>query len=126
MARDSYRFEILGAGLALLIGALWDYSAHSKLRYALQYQIASPQVTVEKKPHDCDFLAAPMGGKYCHYDPSVLVVRYRKHKGEVVVSYDDGKTWQNQEDEWVGVATTDPPRLPPKDTVSVTWTKVED
>jgi len=41
---------------------------HSKARYAMQYGVAYDKVYKSNKPHDCDFLAAPIGEKNCHYD----------------------------------------------------------
>ena len=67
---------------------------HGKWRYALQYDVPSDKVMVDKKPHDCDFLAAPLGTKYCEYERSVLGVRWATSTGGTsIISYDDGKTW---------------------------------
>jgi hypothetical protein len=73
-----------------LISTAW----HSKLRYSIQYDVATGKITVEKEPHDCNFFAAPIGNKYCEYERSVLVVRWATStSGTPIISYDDGKTW---------------------------------
>lgn len=56
--------------LIILLGAwmtvkdIW----YSKWRLGLAYNVSSGKVFVDKAPHDCDFLAAPLGAKYCHYE----------------------------------------------------------
>jgi hypothetical protein len=35
--------------------------------YAKQCGVPVNAVTIEKEPHDCEFLSAPMGSKHCHY-----------------------------------------------------------
>src|SRR5258708_4407899 len=44
---------------------------HSKTRYAAQYGVSYDQIIIEKEPHDCNFLHAPIGGKGCHYEIAV-------------------------------------------------------
>jgi len=55
--------------------------------------VDSDKVMIEKRPHDCDFLAAPIGEKYCHYERVVSFVRWKIDRGRPLVSYDDGQTW---------------------------------
>jgi hypothetical protein len=51
------------------------------------------QVIVDPRPHNCEWLTAPLGSKHCHYDPVVRSVRTSvTDKGEAVVSYDEGET----------------------------------
>jgi hypothetical protein len=53
------------------------------------------QVIVNPRPHDCEWLTAPLGDKHCHYDPLVRRVRTSvTDKGDPLVSYDEGKTSQ--------------------------------
>ena len=67
---------------------------HSKVRYGIQYDAATSKVSTSNMPHDCDFLAAPLGSKYCHYDREVTTLRWATSTtGDPIVSYDDGKTW---------------------------------
>jgi hypothetical protein len=67
---------------------------HAKWRYALTYGISSEKVIVSARDHDCDFLAAPLGEKYCHYERQVQTTRWATSpEGQPIVSYDEGKTW---------------------------------
>jgi hypothetical protein len=78
------------AGLA----DMWN----SKLRYAWWYNVGYDQVTIQKKPTDCNFFHAPLGDKDCHYE---------SHVGGVQVSVRFGKDCQSP----VRIAR-DPPELP--------------
>jgi len=84
----------------ILAGASWAW--HSKLRYFVWYGSDWDAVTVDKKPHDCDWLTAPLGDKNCHYDAQVQVqqttISVDKNSGRRIVSYDDGKTWNFDDD----------------------------
>jgi hypothetical protein len=51
------------------IGWWVDAEWFLKWSYANHYKVTTEQVTVAKKPHDCDFMQAPMGSKNCHYKP---------------------------------------------------------
>jgi hypothetical protein len=68
---------------------------HNKLRYSLWYSVDYAQVTVEKKPKDCNFFHAPMGDKDCDYDPHVSVIKVDNSNmwGGQSISYDNGETW---------------------------------
>ena len=73
-----------------LSGIVW----HSKLRYALQYDTGVREVNVATKPHDCEFWAAPLGNKYCHYERRISTLRWATSTdGQPIVSYDEGKIW---------------------------------
>ena len=78
-----------------VIPAVWDFVWDSRLRYALQYATDMSDVTVEKRPEDCDFLYAPIGKKGCAYEKvvSTVQVKYNNDMHQNAVSYDDGKTW---------------------------------
>jgi hypothetical protein len=81
---------LIGAFLWSLPGTIW----HAKWRYAATYDLPSTNVYVQDKPHDCAFLAAPLGDKFCHYERTVSITRWATSQtGNPVVSYDDGKTW---------------------------------
>jgi hypothetical protein len=93
---------------------------HSKWLYAMRYGVETDQVIVDDEPHDCAFLAAPLGEKYCHYESTVSVVRWATSQaGSPIISYDDGKTW-NQ-------FTPDPSAVVPKTStvqvVRISWEK---
>jgi hypothetical protein len=84
-------------GIILVSVTMWSLPGqiwHAKWRYAAAYGVASTDVHAETKPHDCNFLAAPLGNKYCHYDPVAMITRWATSQaGAPIVSYDDGKTW---------------------------------
>ena len=67
---------------------------HSKIRYALQYQVGYHKVMMDPEPVDCDFLRAPIGFKGCHYAREVnAVTAWSNQWGGQSISYDGGKTW---------------------------------
>ena len=45
----------------------------SKWTYAFRYETESKYVIIDKKPHDCEWGAAPIGRKHCHYEKVVTV-----------------------------------------------------
>jgi len=114
-------------GWVVTIIAIWfiyvgvEVAWHSKARYALQYGANYGDVTKDKKPHDCDWLAAPLGDKNCRYDPLVQVQTITtgsdKNSGRPIVSYDDGKTWDFNDGTNPAKAST---------TVYVGWQKVDE
>lgn len=94
---------------------------HSKVRYGMQYGVAYDKVSKDNKPHHCDFFAAPIGEKNCHYDAVVQKQSVRtgvNPSGYPMVSYDDGKTWYPN--------NGDPPVKAEPASLSVTWQKVEE
>jgi hypothetical protein len=64
--------------------------------YHDKYSVPRTLVFVDVKPHDCEFLSAPMGEKHCHYDRKVVVI------------------------------TPDPPAGIEKKSVYVSWERVEE
>lgn len=58
---------LIGFFLWSLPGVIW----HAKWRYALSYHVTSDKIIIADHPHDCAFLAAPLGEKYCHYEKNV-------------------------------------------------------
>jgi hypothetical protein len=109
---------LLGVALLDLAADIW----HAKWRYAAANGVPSSQVYIQDKPHDCAFLAAPLGEKYCHYERTVSITRWASSlTGSPIVSYDDGKTW----------STFDPAgeKVPQYSTVKqvyIGWEKKED
>jgi hypothetical protein len=63
--------------------------------YALEHGFPYRQVSLGKRPYDCDFDTPPYGNKHCYYEVQVLAaIRTRKNAaGKLVISYDDRKTW---------------------------------
>ncbi len=93
-----------------------DEARYGRLRYAIQYGVGYSHVKESNKPHNCDWLTAPIGNKNCHYDPQVVIIRTGKNtSGERIWSWDDGKTW------W-----PDDQRPPAEAGVIVTWQKIDD
>ena len=89
---------------------------HSKVRYSAQYGVSYSSVTKLKKPHNCDFLTAPIGNKNCHYEPEVAAVRTAiSTEGKPILSYDEGKTWVLDD----GVNRT-------RASVFVSWKKIDE
>jgi hypothetical protein len=105
--------------LFILPPSIW----HAQWRYAVEYGVASSDVHMDTKPHDCAFLAAPLGAKYCHYERVVSTLRWSTSTtGNPIVSYDEGKTWN--------IFTPDPKDIVPKfstvESAYVNWEKKED
>lgn len=99
-------------GVVSFCDAIW----HSTFRYAIQYNVPSASVTVLKKPHDCDFLHAPIGEKNCFYEPVVSTVRTSvSTTGSAIVSFDGGQHW---------VLNDGSPPIKPSITVS--WKKTDE
>ena len=67
----------------------------SKLRYSMEYRTDTDQVTVDRKPKDCDFFHSPLGDKDCRYEKTVFVVMRGRDNtsSRPIISYDEGKTW---------------------------------
>ena len=78
---------------------------------------------VQDIPHDCVFIAAPIGEKYCHYDREVQITRWATSQaGTPIVSYDDGKTW-NQFEPGANVTV---PKYSTVEEVYITFNKVNE
>jgi hypothetical protein len=111
----------------VLVGILIWYLAvdlwHAKWRYALAYDVDSEKVIIEKTPHDCAFLAAPLGTKYCHYDREVSTVRWATSmSGNPIVSYDDGKSWTP----FTPDSSVTVPKSDTVEKVYVSWKKIDE
>lgn len=109
-------------GIALLYAAggyaaEWLFPASelaTRWRYSLDDDLKNAEYVMPTRPHDCEFMTAPLGEKHCHYNKEVATVRVRKaQSGGRVISYDEGKTWE------LAVAVT-------RSTVLVSWRKIED
>jgi hypothetical protein len=93
----------------------------SKTRISWWYNVSTDQVTIEKKPGDCNFFHAPLGGKGCHYDTHVSSIQVKTDNSNPAryavkyVSFDNGKTW-----------TVDDAVPPAKPQVIVSWERAED
>jgi len=61
---------ILGLATLAVIG-WFVMPVNSAVRYAIVYNVGRDKVFVAPRPHDCDWLSAPLGDKHCHYSPVV-------------------------------------------------------
>ena len=62
------------------------------------------QITINRKPHDCEWDSAPIGNKHCRYDEVVTVFNsddkvidgtgIEVNASGTEISYDGKKTWQ--------------------------------
>lgn len=82
---------VVGGGIAVW----WPYLAYLfhpvKGWYALENNVPLSRVKFEEKPHDCDFMTAPLGDKNCHYDAKAVVLQATESpngKRLVVVTYE--------------------------------------
>jgi hypothetical protein len=100
---------------AAVIAACWIIFGDNAVHYAVRYNVPFESVTIAPKPHDCEFLTAPIGDKHCDYETDVAAVRtntdIKTHKP--IVSFDDGKTWN-----W------DTGSFPATPSVTVNWKRV--
>ena len=111
--------------IAIVIFYFFVTSAwHSKWRYVVQYQVGPKKVTIAKEPHDCDFIYAPIGAKFCEYNQTVSTVRWGRSQngGEPIISTDEGKTWLRFTPE-PGVEVPNPSTI---EEVNVEWEKKDD
>lgn len=116
---SSVIFVIVAVFVWELCGSAW----HSKWRYGIQYGISTDRIVTDKKPHDCNFLASPIGEKYCHYEISVTSVRWATSTmGRPIVSVDDGKTWS----EFTPDAGQTAPQQSTVHNVVISWEKKDD
>jgi hypothetical protein len=52
-------------------GLMW-LAPESRYGYAEKYHVNLTKVSVDPKPHDCEWGKAPIGSKYCHFEKIVL------------------------------------------------------
>jgi hypothetical protein len=91
--------------------------------YSFDRSISKEKITIESKPHDCEFLTAPVGRKNCHYRKVIQTVEWSKSKsGEPIISFDAGKSW--------APFTPDPgakvPQYPQVERLIVSWERLTD
>ncbi len=68
---------VTALGLALIVAGLLisEIFKPEKEKLAEQYNISPEHVTIEPKPHGCDFNDAPLGEKHCHFRENVFTIR---------------------------------------------------
>jgi hypothetical protein len=62
---------IVGLGLVVL-SFLYDWFAPLTFKIKVKYGVSDSAITIEPKPHGCEFADAPLGNKHCHYEPIVV------------------------------------------------------
>ena len=67
--------------IAVVPQIIISLAPESAYGYAFKYSVSPSQVDVEPKPHDCEFMKAPVGNKYCHFEKEVDVVK--DERGEI-------------------------------------------
>ena len=73
---------------------LWpDANWVNYVQYSSESDLKNATVSIAPRPHDCDFFAAPMGSKHCHYNKHLRAVRVRTLSSGGFVSTDEGRTW---------------------------------
>ena len=86
-----------------------------KWRFRSESDLQNAEITIDKKPHDCEFMTAPVGNKHCYYQIRLSTTRVRNDQtGDSWISTDDGKTWAR------------PNASPVRPQIFVDWTKVEE
>jgi hypothetical protein len=73
--------KFVGVGIVFVIGAYYaNYYLQSDAdRAASDYNVPADKVTVEPKPHGCEYNDAPLGEKHCHFEKVVDVDRECDH-----------------------------------------------
>lgn len=96
---------------------------NSKVRYALSLGVTRDKITFQNKPHDCEFMTAPIGRKNCHYESVVEKVKWATSTaGKPIMSIDDGKSWEPfSPDPGVKV-----PQYPTVESAVVSWNRLAD
>jgi hypothetical protein len=118
----------LAQSIGVLVFAFFAWSVvkdiwYAKWRLGLSYNVSADKIYVDKSPHDCNFFAAPIGEKYCHYDRELMTLRWATStNGDPIVSYNEGKTWSVFTPD-AGVSI---PKSPTVQEVYVSWKKVEE
>jgi hypothetical protein len=108
-----FLFWLISFGVCI---AWWVHDSNWHWFYALEYDVESTQVMIERKPHDCEWSAAPIGEKHCHYERVISTVLTRPAGGGQMVSNDNWKTWHFVES-WLG---------PISPSVTVSWRRIDE
>jgi hypothetical protein len=112
----------------------------AKTRFAFQYGVNVSDIAKDDKPHDCDWLKAPIGDKECHYDAEAKVLKVRtaldQTTGRPIVSYDDDAwSWDSSSGSYTPTLTDPPPPGQPspgpyvvktRNILSISWKRIEE
>jgi hypothetical protein len=120
IARRSLHYVGLAIGWIFLLACAWGVFIWllppSRLKYSSLYSVPYANVTVPDKPHDCEFMTAPIGNKNCSYKAEVIAIRTETSTtGKPIVSFDGGKTWNWDAGEFKATPS-----------VQVSWQKIDD
>jgi hypothetical protein len=82
----------LGAFIVVAVGlgfsAIRDTDWFTKIYAAIKYSLPQSEIEIEgSRPHDCDFMTAPMGSKQCSYKREYLAEWFTHSKSNRPVSY---------------------------------------
>ena len=105
----------LGSGL--IATELWpenDWAYRWRYTYGIDSALRGAEVVLDKRPHDCDFLTAPVGSKRCRYERRIATVRVKRMRsGLPLASFDEGRSWSGVE------GSTQP-------AVFISWGRIDD
>lgn len=96
LARQTWKVITVAFWVAvvfLVLAALWPYVSLDPLKswYAFNYGVPVERVSMDRKPHDCEFTTAPLGEKNCHYEARPYVLKAEEnsdHRQSVIISYE--------------------------------------
>jgi hypothetical protein len=93
-----------------------------KWRYSLEKDLNNAELSIQQRPHDCEFLTAPMGSKNCYYKMNVATTRVRLNAttGKQELSYDEGRTWSQPDLKYWPAGWQFRPQI------TVSWDRVEE
>ena len=66
----------------------------NKWRYGQDSELSNATYFINSIPHDCESFTAPHGSKNCYYEKIVKTRRVKKGPTGMLVSYDEGATWE--------------------------------
>lgn len=74
---------------SLILFGFWPYLSLdiTKSWYAITNGIPVRDITLERKPYDCDFMTAPIGRKHCNYEANMDVFTDIAKTKKLVVQY---------------------------------------
>ena len=82
------------AVIVLLVIIPWLLPDDWPIKYAMQENVNRDNISIDKKPHDCDWDSSPLGDKHCHYKSQMTFYdgKYGDANKKLTVS------WQRVED----------------------------
>ena len=78
----------IGVAAVLGIWEIRDSDWFAKIYAATKYSLPQTKIDIEgSRPHDCDFMTAPMGSKHCSYKREYLAEWFTLSKSDQPISY---------------------------------------